>query len=99
MEAALLCVTSDQVRFAHIKSTHSRFTVSTHTDTSDLSARDAMRLMDGSRERKDGQLNLICLNADELRGGAALHQCITTTAANACIKVNQLPIDKILRFA
>lgn len=50
-------------------------------------------------EGKDGQMNLICLNAGELRGGGALHQCITTAAVNACIKVNQLPIDKILQFA
>lgn len=80
-------VTYDQVSFAQT-STY------THVVSSDV-----MRLMDGSREKTDGQMNLICLNAGELWGGRALHQCITTPAMNACIKVNKLPINNILQFA
>lgn len=72
----------------------------THTLTqTQFVSSDTMRLMDGTTERKDGRMNLICLNAGEVRGGRALHQCITPTTMNACIKVNQLPIDKILQFA
>lgn len=46
-------VTYDQVSFAQT-STY------THVVSSDV-----MRLMDGSREKTDGQMNLICLNAGE----------------------------------
>lgn len=60
---------------------------------------DAMILMDGGLAKTDGGMNLICLNAGDLRGGGASHQCITSTATNACLKVSQLPIDRIHQFA
>ncbi len=83
------------IRYTHT-CTHAHTHAHTHVG---FVSSDAMRLMDGSRKRKDGQMNLICLNAGEAEGGGALHQCFTATAVNACIKVNQLPIDKILQFA
>lgn len=60
---------------------------------------DVMILMDGSREKTDGWMNLICLNAGDLRGGGAPHQCITSAPTSACLKVSQLPIDRIHQFA
>lgn len=92
-------VTHDQVNFA-LAQTCSQPHTNTHTHVRFVS-HDTMVEADGwqQSEGRDGQMNLICLNAGELRCGGALHQCITTTAVNACIKVNQLPIDKILQFA
>lgn len=46
----------------------------------------------------DGWMNLICLNAGDLRGGGVPHQCITSVTT-ICIKVSQLPIDRIHQFA
>lgn len=60
---------------------------------------DAMILIDGNPEKADGWMNLICLNAGDLRGGGASHQCITRAATSACLKVSQLPIDRIHQFA
>lgn len=60
---------------------------------------DAMILMDDSREKTDGRMNLICRNVGDLQGSGAPHQCITSAATSTYLKVSQLPIDTIHQFA
>lgn len=50
-----------------VEVTHESAHTRTYTHVGFVSS-DAMRLMDGGRERKDGQMNLICLNAGEVVG-------------------------------